>query len=355
RRSGALRAPAPDLDGAGRAPDRRAPGDPARDGPAGLRRRARLRRPPGREPAAARGRPRLRAHGPGLGGARAAARRALRGGRPARALRRPGGWIRAPRGVELHDSGPRGLAGPGDRGRRPAHAGHRPLLLPVDLLPGAERRPVRDRDAGAGLHGGRAAREARRAPVAAARLRAAARPPGAHPHAAAQPEGRAIAAVTTHARERARGDGAALTPAELAAWVAFLKAHNTITRELEGDLRERHGLTLSDFDVLVQLRDGGPRGLRPVELARRVLLTPSGITRLLQGLERAGLVARVESPGDRRGHAVALTDAGRAALRSASRTHLAGVAELFAAPLDPQDLVALGAILGRLTPGQPDG
>ena len=160
--------------------------------------------------------------------------------------------------------------------------------------------------------------------------------------------------MTTQARERARGDGAALTPGQLVAWVAFLKAHNTITRELERDLRERHGLTLSDFDVLVQLRDGGPRGLRPVELARRVLLTRSGITRLLQGLERAGLVARVESPGDRRGHAVALTDAGRAALRSASRTHLAGVAELFAAPLDPQDLVALGAILGRLTPGQPD-
>jgi DNA-binding MarR family transcriptional regulator len=155
--------------------------------------------------------------------------------------------------------------------------------------------------------------------------------------------------VTIRAEPRARRDGV-LTPAHMAVWVRFLKAHSAITRELERDLAERHGLTLSDFDVLVQLRDGGPRGLRPVELARRVLLTRSGITRLLQGLEREGLVERVECEEDRRGSYVALTEAGRATLRSASRTHHAGIAELFARPLAGEDLAALGAVLERLTP-----
>jgi DNA-binding MarR family transcriptional regulator len=139
-----------------------------------------------------------------------------------------------------------------------------------------------------------------------------------------------------------------LTEAQLEAWTRFLRAHSTITRELEPELTGGHGLTLSDFDVLVQLAQAPGRRLRPVELARAVLLTRSGVTRLVHGLERAGLVERVPSPDDGRGHLVQLTAAGRDVLRSASRTHLAGVRERFAERFDEDELRTLSALLGRL-------
>ena len=138
-----------------------------------------------------------------------------------------------------------------------------------------------------------------------------------------------------------------LAPEALAAWTAFLRAHSSITRALERQLDEAHGLTLSDYDVLVQLREAG-RGLRPVELSRAVLLTRSGVTRLVQGLERAGLVERVDCPEDQRGHLVQLTDAGRAALGRATRTHLEGVRALFADRLDDGELSTVAAVLTRL-------
>jgi DNA-binding MarR family transcriptional regulator len=139
-----------------------------------------------------------------------------------------------------------------------------------------------------------------------------------------------------------------LTEAQLEAWTRFLRAHSTITRELEPELTGGHGLTLSDFDVLVQLAQAPGRRLRPVELARAVLLTRSGVTRLVHGLERAGLVERVPSPDDGRGHLVQLTAAGRDVLRRASRTHLAGVRERFAERFDEDELRTLSALLGRL-------
>jgi DNA-binding MarR family transcriptional regulator len=138
-----------------------------------------------------------------------------------------------------------------------------------------------------------------------------------------------------------------LTAAQLDAWKAFLRAHSSITRELEPQLAG-HGLTLSDYDVLVQLAAAPERRLRPVELARAVLLTRSGMTRLVQGLERAGLVERVPAPDDGRSSLVALTDAGRDVLRGASRTHLAGVRERFADRFDDDELRTLFALLDRL-------
>jgi len=137
-------------------------------------------------------------------------------------------------------------------------------------------------------------------------------------------------------------------PRALEVWERFLEAHSAISRELEHDLAERHGLTLSDYDVLVQLRLRPERGLRPVELSRAVLLTRSGMTRLLAGLESAGLVERRECPEDRRGSYVRITEAGRAALRSAARTHLRRVDELFASRFGGDDLDALWALLDRL-------
>jgi DNA-binding MarR family transcriptional regulator len=139
-----------------------------------------------------------------------------------------------------------------------------------------------------------------------------------------------------------------LSPEQLEAWTRFLRAHSSITRELEGQLGSGHELTLSDYDVLVQLAQAPGRRLRPVELARAVLLTRSGVTRLVHGLERAGLVERIPSPEDLRGSLVQLTPAGRDVLRRASRTHLQGVRERFADRFDATELATLSDLLGRL-------
>jgi len=139
-----------------------------------------------------------------------------------------------------------------------------------------------------------------------------------------------------------------LSETQLEAWTRFLRAHASITRALEPELANGHGLTLSDFDVLAQLAQAPGRRLRPVELARAVLLTRSGVTRLVHGLERAGLVERVPSPDDGRGSLVHLTAKGRDVLRRASRTHLAGVRERFAERFDDDELRTLSDLLGRL-------
>jgi DNA-binding MarR family transcriptional regulator len=131
-------------------------------------------------------------------------------------------------------------------------------------------------------------------------------------------------------------------------WTRFLKAHSAISRRLERDLKDEHELTLSDYDVLVQLSLAPGRRLRPVELARAVLLTRSGITRLVQGLERAGFVERVDCPEDARGFLVGLTPAGLELIRSARATHLEGVAELFSDRYSDDELETLSQLLERL-------
>jgi len=100
--------------------------------------------------------------------------------------------------------------------------------------------------------------------------------------------------------------------------------------------------------VLVQLARAPGRRLRPVELARAVLLTRSGITRLVQGLERSGHVERTECPDDARGFLVALTPAGLELVRRARGTHLEGVAELFTDRYSDEELEALAGLLDRL-------
>jgi DNA-binding MarR family transcriptional regulator len=100
--------------------------------------------------------------------------------------------------------------------------------------------------------------------------------------------------------------------------------------------------------VLVQLAHAPGRRLRPVELARAVVLTRSGITRLVQGLERAGLVERVECPEDARGFLVGLTTGGLELVRRARATHLEGVAELFANRYSDAELETLSGLLERL-------
>ena len=105
--------------------------------------------------------------------------------------------------------------------------------------------------------------------------------------------------------------------AALEAWIGLLRAHAATTRQFNTELLEAHDLTLNDFDVLAQLSRGPDYGLKRSELAERVLLTPSGITRLLDGLERAGYVAKGECATDARVTYAVLTDAGREKLREA--------------------------------------
>src|SRR5213080_390560 len=90
------------------------------------------------------------------------------------------------------------------------------------------------------------------------------------------------------------------TPARLESWVSFLRAHAAITRQLNADLLNAHGLTLSDYEVLLRLSNADDKMMRRVDLAQSVLLTASGITRLLDGLERAGCVEKASCESDAR-------------------------------------------------------
>ena len=138
---------------------------------------------------------------------------------------------------------------------------------------------------------------------------------------------------------------------EIRTWIRFLATHSAITRELEAQLMGAHGLTLSDYDVLVQLARAPERKLRNIDLAKAVVLTRSGVTRLVDGLEKDGLVARSSCPSDKRGSFVALTERGLDRLRSATGTHVAGVRELFVERLGQEGVEQMDALLRTLPSG----
>ena len=132
------------------------------------------------------------------------------------------------------------------------------------------------------------------------------------------------------------------------AWTRFLRAHAAITRELSTRLEGQHGLTLSDYDVLIQLYYAPDRKLRRIDLARQVLLTASGITRLLDGLESSGFVKKERCVSDARVTYAVLTEPGVRKCEEASESHLADVEELFAANFKPEERASLAELLGRL-------
>jgi DNA-binding MarR family transcriptional regulator len=138
------------------------------------------------------------------------------------------------------------------------------------------------------------------------------------------------------------------TTPEIAAWIGLLRAHATTTRRFNAELVAEHGLTLNDYEVLLHLSRAEDRQLRRVDLAERVLLTPSGITRLLEGLERAGYVERAPCASDARVTYAQLTDAGEGKLREAAETHVAGIREFFRGRFSKEELKALGGLLERL-------
>lgn len=144
-----------------------------------------------------------------------------------------------------------------------------------------------------------------------------------------------------------------LTPQQLSepglqAWTRFLRAHAALTRELSTRLETQHALTLSDYDVLLQLYRAPGRRLRRIDLARQVLLTASGITRLLDGLEACGLVKKERCASDARVTYAVLTERGIRKCEEASESHLADVEELFAANFEPAERASLADLLGRL-------
>ena len=141
-----------------------------------------------------------------------------------------------------------------------------------------------------------------------------------------------------------------LTRTELQAWRGFLRAHATVVRALEAELQAEHDLPLASYDVLVQLSEAPDRRLRMTELADRVLLSRSGLTRLADRLEREGLLTREPCPSDARGTLAVLTDAGLERLRKAWPTHLRGVQEQVLGRLTPQEVEQLGVLMAKIGP-----
>jgi DNA-binding MarR family transcriptional regulator len=137
-------------------------------------------------------------------------------------------------------------------------------------------------------------------------------------------------------------------PDSLTVWRAYLRGHATVTRALEAELIAEQRLSLAAYDVLVQLADAPEQRLRMTELADAVLLSRSGLTRLVDRLERARLVSRSRVREDGRGVAATLTERGLDRLRRASRTHQDGVMRHFGDRLDDTDLVQLRRISQRL-------
>src|SRR5262245_16025581 len=109
------------------------------------------------------------------------------------------------------------------------------------------------------------------------------------------------------------------------AWRTLLRVHGRLLARLDAELQADHAISLPDYEVLVHLSEAPARQLRMAELADRLLLSPSGLTRRLDGLVRDGLVERLACPSDRRGSLAALTQTGLDRLEKAAPTHVAGV------------------------------
>jgi DNA-binding MarR family transcriptional regulator len=127
----------------------------------------------------------------------------------------------------------------------------------------------------------------------------------------------------------------------LAPWRAFLLAHARVVRRLDEELRAEHDLTIGEYDALLTIAQAPDRRIRMRQLADEVILSKSGVTRLIDRLVDDGLVERSACLADARGAEAVLTERGLDRLRAASRTHLRGIDEHFLAVLDGEDLTAI--------------
>jgi DNA-binding MarR family transcriptional regulator len=131
-------------------------------------------------------------------------------------------------------------------------------------------------------------------------------------------------------------------------WQSFLAVHRQIVGQLADEMLTEHQLPLEWFDVLVHLADRPGMRARQKELRSRMLLSESGVSRLLARMEKAGVITRTTAGDDRRGMEIAVTEAGHAALLAAIDSHLQLVASLFTARLTAADRAALGKALPKL-------
>ena len=142
-----------------------------------------------------------------------------------------------------------------------------------------------------------------------------------------------------------------LGPAELAAWRGMLRAHASLFHDMDAELTAAHGLALRSYEVLLHLEEAPRHRLRMSDLSHSVLLSASGVSRLVDRLERDGLVCRERCSSDGRGYWAVLTSRGETAFRDARATHLAGVRDLFVRHFSEADLTRLADYWERLAPG----
>jgi DNA-binding MarR family transcriptional regulator len=145
------------------------------------------------------------------------------------------------------------------------------------------------------------------------------------------------------------------TSAEIDAFVRLVRAGVIVPRQLSAQLSADHGLNINAYEALLQLARAPERRMRRVDLANSLLLTAGGVTRLLDGLERDGFVARDECSSDRRVSYAVLTKAGRSKLREATKSHTRQIRELLGGTYDEDELAQLVALLDRLPGVDPSG
>jgi DNA-binding MarR family transcriptional regulator len=138
---------------------------------------------------------------------------------------------------------------------------------------------------------------------------------------------------------------------ELRAWRGMLRAHAALTKAIDLELEATHGLPLSSYEVLMYLADAADRRMRMRDLAASILLSRSGLTRLVDRLEREGLISRESCPSDARGSFAVLTQLGTDKLAEARATHLAAVRSRFVEHFSDEELEALAGAWERLVPG----
>jgi DNA-binding MarR family transcriptional regulator len=138
------------------------------------------------------------------------------------------------------------------------------------------------------------------------------------------------------------------TSAEIDAFVRLIRAGIAVTRRLSGQLSVDHGLSINAYEALLRIAKAPGRRMRRVDLANSLLLTAGGVTRLLDGLEREGFVAREECASDRRVSYAVLTEAGRTKLREADKSHTRQIRELMGGLYDEDELAQLIALLDRV-------
>ena len=145
-----------------------------------------------------------------------------------------------------------------------------------------------------------------------------------------------------------------LNERELAAWRGFLRVHSGLVRQLNTELETSHALPLAHYEVLFHLEAAPARKLTMSELAQSVLLSQSGVTRLVDRLVRSGLVVREGCAEDRRVMYARLTEAGHEALCDARPTLIEGVRRRFLTHFDDAELDALAEAWERVRPGATD-